>query len=276
MINRHLDSLKEKLDIDPSLYYAFTQDMMRIDVGLMIQRPPIFLRMRQQDIDFVKDRNDLMNEYYIDAKQFTQEFRDVSKLNEDVLAHNPYASRMNLDNYPTHQLKNPQTGQVEAYSAASKHWSHVDPKCMDTKSLHYASEDRVFLIVKNKYTNEWEFPISRIYLSETFFRAKLNLFNQLTGNKWRIKFQGQGPLIHTIREFTEVEKLDKMNKDLKGVRSFFFAAYHWRGLPEMIIQEDNPENTTEYNDWAWIPKRRLNEYFTKEYYDVFIDVCLTR
>ena len=48
---------------------------------------------------------------------------------------------------------------------------------MDNKTIHYASEDRVYLIVKNKYTNEWEFPITRIFMSETFFKAKLNLFN---------------------------------------------------------------------------------------------------
>lgn len=37
----------EHLDIDPSVFYAFTSDLMRVDVGLIIQRPPIFLRMRE-------------------------------------------------------------------------------------------------------------------------------------------------------------------------------------------------------------------------------------
>lgn len=55
--NVKLRELEETLDIDPSIYYAFTLDMMRVDVGLMIQRPPIFLRMREQDIEFVKDRS---------------------------------------------------------------------------------------------------------------------------------------------------------------------------------------------------------------------------
>jgi len=38
------------------------------------------------------------------------------------------------------------------------------------------------------------------------------------------------------------------------VRTFFFGAHHLRGVPEMIIK-DTEENTTDYNDWAWIPKR---------------------
>lgn len=70
--------------------------------------------------------------------------------------------------------------------------------------------------------------------------------------------------------------MDLMNEELKGVRSFYFGAHHWRGLPDMLLTDDNSENTTDYNDWAWIPKRQLNEYFTKEYYDVFIDICKTR
>lgn len=48
--NVKLRELEETLDIDPSIFYAFTMDMMRVDVGLIIQRPPIFMRMREQDI----------------------------------------------------------------------------------------------------------------------------------------------------------------------------------------------------------------------------------
>ena len=33
---------------------------------------------------------------------------------------------------------------------------------------------------------------------------------------------------------------------------------------------------TEYDDYRWIPKRLLNEYFTRDYYDIFAKACLTR
>ena len=97
-------------------------------------------------------------------------------------------------------------GVENTYCGASKQWSLVDPNCNDTKSLHYAGEDRVFLIVKNKYTNEWEFPITTINFGQTFFRAKYNLFEQIAGNKWRIKFFGSNPLLHTLRELAPIEK----------------------------------------------------------------------
>ena len=43
-------------DVDPTQFHAFSRDMFRIDIGLIINRPPIFMHMRQKDIDFVKLR----------------------------------------------------------------------------------------------------------------------------------------------------------------------------------------------------------------------------
>lgn len=114
------DAQEEEHDFDPRQLYTFSRDFMRIDVGLLIQRPPIFMRMREQDIEFLKSRQNLMEEYFCDTKQFIEEFNEVSKLNEDPLANNPYVSRMNMDNYPTHRAKDPKTGEEITYCAASK------------------------------------------------------------------------------------------------------------------------------------------------------------
>ena len=62
------------------------------------------------------------------------------------------------------------------------------------------------MLVKNRYTGEWEFPVTKMYFGETFFKAKFNLFQKLTGNQWRIKFFGSSPYLHTLREFTPIEK----------------------------------------------------------------------
>jgi hypothetical protein len=43
-----------------------------------------------------------------------------------------------------------------------------------------------------------------------------------------------------------------------------------------MIIGDTENNTTDYNDWAWIPKRQLNKYFTKENYEVFTNILRTR
>lgn len=58
------EAFEKTYEIDPSLFYVFSRDFMRVDVGLMIQRAPIFLTMRQRDIEYLKFKNDIMNEYY--------------------------------------------------------------------------------------------------------------------------------------------------------------------------------------------------------------------
>ena len=52
-IDKHAEKVKkirqvliDDHDIDPALQHVFSRDFMRVDVGLMIQRPPIFVRMR--------------------------------------------------------------------------------------------------------------------------------------------------------------------------------------------------------------------------------------
>ena len=66
-----------------------------------------------------------MNEYYCNQKQFSDEYEEVSKLNEDILGDNPYSSKMNLDNYPTYRV--PGSNPPVEYAAASKYFSNVDP-----------------------------------------------------------------------------------------------------------------------------------------------------
>jgi hypothetical protein len=62
-----------------------------------------------------------MEEYYCDSKKYIDEVNEVAKLNEDSLANNPYASKMNLDNYPTHKYTDAE-GNTQSYCAASKNY----------------------------------------------------------------------------------------------------------------------------------------------------------
>ena len=104
--------IEDNFDFDPKKFYVFSRDMFRIDVGLMIMRPPIFMHMRDPDIEMLKLRSSIMNEYYCDHKKHIKEYGEVTLLNESIFAENPYASDMNLDNYPTHEYTDPQTGET--------------------------------------------------------------------------------------------------------------------------------------------------------------------
>lgn len=106
------DRIDKEWDFDPSKFNVFSRDHFRIDIGLIIMRPPIFLHMRDPDIELLKMRSKVMNEYYCDFKKYVKEYAEVTQLNESVLANNSYASDMNLDNYPTHEMTDPVTGET--------------------------------------------------------------------------------------------------------------------------------------------------------------------
>jgi hypothetical protein len=93
---------------------------MRVDVGLLIQRAPIFLHFRKRDAEYLKFKNDLMNEYYCNQKPFIEEFEEMSKLNDNIVGETPYTSKMNEDNNPSHRITDAVTGEVQEYCAASK------------------------------------------------------------------------------------------------------------------------------------------------------------
>ncbi len=98
----------------------------------------------------------------------------------------------------------------------------------------------------------------------------------VVNTSWKVKYFGNSPVVATIREFTEEEKKDPMNQKLKGVRTFFFQAHHWRGLP-VLSAGDQPEAPLhDYDDFVWVPKRQLNEYFSKDYFEIFGKATSTR
>lgn len=63
-IRKVQERMMRDFDIDPRAFQVFSRDMMRVDVGLLIQRPPIFMTMRDRDVQFLKYKADIMNEYY--------------------------------------------------------------------------------------------------------------------------------------------------------------------------------------------------------------------
>lgn len=62
------------------------------------------MKMYEKDLEHIKMRSTIMNEYHVNQKAHIAEFEEVVKLNEDILAENPYVSNMNLDNFPTHEM----------------------------------------------------------------------------------------------------------------------------------------------------------------------------
>lgn len=64
--------MKAEFDFDPRDKYAFSRDYMRVDVGLIIMRAPIFMQMHDRDFAFMKHRTHHFNEYYMDLKKYVE------------------------------------------------------------------------------------------------------------------------------------------------------------------------------------------------------------
>jgi hypothetical protein len=225
----------ENLDVgyvvDKSDFYAETHDHMRIDAGLIVMRPPIFLYYPKVDHDFTVLRNKTMNEYYLDMKKYQEDFHKETSVLESVLARNSYVSMSNRDNLPTHELKT-EDGELKYYCGASKNWRKVDPTVNEPHSLHNAPQQRIYLLLKNKHTGEWEFPTMSLMNGESFTRVRKKLFAHISKEKWLVRHQHLSPALATLRPLTEFEKQDRRNSILSGVRTFYFQAFHLRGLPE--------------------------------------------
>lgn len=193
-------------------------------------------------------------------------------MNEDVLKNNEYRSRMNLDNFPSHQILDESTGEMRQYYGASKYFKNVDPKVTDPKSLHNASCHTTYLLLKNRNTQEWEFPTTEMYVGETFLRAKQNILNSLLDNEesMLVKYLNLYPSLATLRQLTEAEQEEDRNYDKKGVRTYYFEAHHWRGLPTFHLDK------TKYEDFAWVPKLHFRNYMQRDYFDIFGRACSNR
>ena len=257
-----LERTNEGYEVDKSDFYANTWDYMRIDWGIIVMRPPIFMYFPKIDRDFQLYREKIMNEYFLDMRKYYEDFVNEASVLDSIYLNNSYMSKSNLDNHPSHEIK-AEDGTTKKYCGSTKNWRFVDPNVTDHHSLHYAAQSRVYLLLKNKYTGEWEFPTRPVFGNESFIKARRSLFTTISDDKWLIKHAFRNPYVATIRPFTEAEKKDKKNSYLSGVRTFYFNAFHLRGLPEFNFEK------SDWWDYSWVPKANMNKFLTKERFDIF-------
>ena len=261
--------LKDRIDVDVQDLDAFTMDLMKVEVGLIIARPPICTTLTERDMRYMRFKSHAFKKYKFNYEDFYQEMQELIKTDDSVMNIAVHGSELDLDNYPTHRIKIGQVDgepQYEYHYGASKYYQKIDPKTTDRKSLHFAPGNQVYLVMKNKKSKQWEFPVGRMQIKNSFVQGKYNLFNSFSGGKWTLRYVKNFPLQQTIRDFTEDEKKTLPTVELNGVRTYYFQALHQSGMP--FVDTVN----SDYEDWALVPKQLLNEYFEEDYYNCFIDV----
>jgi hypothetical protein len=219
-------------------------------------------------MEFLKYRREVFKKYYYN---FDKMFDDLEVMNEvtsnfwDIMS-NAYKS--NGDNKPSLRKYNPITDKYEFYCPNSKHHSLADPNVTDPKSIQYSSVERIYMLFKNKHTGEYEFPTIPLYAGDAFIDVKFKLFLNMTKENWKVYWDQHHPAFMVTRDLHDYEKEDPKNKGFKGVRTYYYNAFHFRGRPEIIGNKLHP-----YEDFIFATKREINNVIPKPYYNAVIG-CL--
>jgi hypothetical protein len=250
-LQERIKSKKSKITLD--------KEDFRIDCGLIIERNPIFLHLDKDEMEQMKLRHKYNKKYkrYFPITKELMDFRETPP-NEEI-------EKADLENFDTH-IKENSDGTRETYAAHSKLYNKADPNVTDKHSLQYAGANRVYLLVKEKGSTKWMFPTFYIEDKSNFSTAKDNAFSLLSEGKWRIYYPVPLPVLLTKRELTQEEKQDSVNRKAVGIKTYYFPATHLRGRIHL-----NPEF---YEDYSWVPRLELNQFFDREDYNKFVHSTL--
>lgn len=232
--------------------FSVTKDEYRVDLGLIIDRPPIFFNLSDKEFEYMKYRSQLDKKLKTGIEVPKELLTFELNFQADALINK------NIENFKTHQ--DPETGNY--YCGHSKYYKNVDPNLDDPKSIQNAPNYKVYFLVKNKENGEWEFPTCPLLENQKFEEAKNSFFELISEGKWKIAHYTEVPYLYQERKFFEKEMLDKRNKKLKGAKTFFFGATHSEGIIEVKNEE--------WSDYVWVPKLQMNKYLTRDYYNTVI------
>lgn len=226
----------------------------RVDIGLLMNREPIFLQFEEKEMEGLKFRLKYGKKYKL-LHPVPKEMTEFSEKEPSE------GVSEGIDDLPTHELVHPDGTRV-TYSANSKIYTKVDPDITDPKSIQYASVYRVYLMVKEKATQKWAFPSTHMVEKATFGNSKTTLFDKVSLNKWQAVFPLNTPACVVKRDLTEEEKKDPLNKRAVGVKTFYFIGYHHTGTVSI--------NEELYDDYAWVTRLELNQYLDRDSYNNFV------
>ena len=275
--------------------YAKTLDNKRVDVGMIMNRPPIFLHIPKNEIEYTLYKNNFQKKYGVNIEPMLEEL-DAHNINQDEnwksseKFHNDdpnsepiirkkrskteltalelrNLSEVNYDYMNSYLLKdNLPDDPYNTYSLNCKHYLRVDPNIHDPKNIQTDSCWDVYFICKNKITGDWEFPTKSVINGVSLKETVEWLIVDLTKKSFDIFLPREyHPVAMLNRNFYNHEKKDERNDELLGVRTYYYIAHHDIGAPSLFINDMHP-----YEDWLMAKKDDLHKYFKKDYYQEIV------
>lgn len=218
-------------------------------------------------MEMLKYRRFQHKKFGIDYMKYIKELEEFNDLTTEFWEIEGNMLKSNSDNKIDRRRWNSEKNQWDYYASTSKYYTMVDPYVVDNKNIQYQGTKRIFLLVKNKHTGNWQFPTSRLYNGDSFRNAKTRLLLELSRDRFRGFFPSHDSWICVQRDFYDYERKDPKNANFVGVKTFYYKALHWRGQFDVEPSEVHP-----YDDYVLATKDDLNKYLEESYYKSVIHV----
>jgi hypothetical protein len=231
----------------PEYDFVLTSDFFRADLGYIIVRLPIFYDFQQKDLDNLKIDSEMNSLYQLQTPihDGLLDFKKTSYLE----------SGRDIDDKPTHRVT--KNGKDIIYRANSKNFKYADPNVRDHKSIQHQGLHPIYFITKQ--FGRWRFPSFPLSNRDTANIYKENFAKKNIPNA-NIIFTSSFPVL-VNREEIEKEEIEKNEifAKFKGKKIFYYEALHDSG----IMSYEDAE------DWAWVTKFEMKNFFSEEYFQNF-------
>mmetsp|Transcript_4879 Transcript_4879/g.4759 ORF Transcript_4879/g.4759 Transcript_4879/m.4759 type:complete len:416 (+) Transcript_4879:3-1250(+) len=292
--------LKKKRIAIKSTWRMLTNDECEVFSGLMLVRNPIWAIGHDKDVEWAKLRFRTMRKHGLLAK-FDDSFEYEEELGEESKDVRMLQLEKNLD----------EGKPIKGYKPVpnSKHWLEADPDETDPHSIGYAGGYRVWLLLRNKVTQRWEFPSASVFGMNSFNQTKINLMENLFGKDLKVYHITPKPFIVDTEAYPEVTERDRPINFDEDVYDLYLnrlkilmpkakeedlikmleKKYEMKKNLDPLIKKVKGRkifyfrsvhekgdiklvNNDIYDDFAWVPKVKLSKYLEKERFDKFIQV----
>lgn len=277
-----------------------TTDSYEVHTGLMIVRDPIWLLCPQHDIDWFRIKYKTMVEHgkvaNIDPKDF-EYIPETPDFESERLVRLKQITKK-LDD-----------GEDLVYTPLPNtvHYLEADPNEPDPRSIGYAGGYCVWLLFKEKNSNNWVFPTYKMFGKQTFTECRRKILKEMLRTQLKTHILGpqavkvdvvdyKDPITVTRPKYIEEDVYDLYMKRIKilfpnasdsDLVKYLIKKYDMVKNPEPMVKEikgkkvyyfrciykngtiDLKDNKY-YSDWAWVPKPELNRYLNEENYNKFI------
>lgn len=130
------------------------------------------------------------------------------------------------------------------------------------KSINRALHKKLYLIIKKKNKDTWEFPSVLNTEEETIRLSAERSLTENLGRDMTVYFHSNAPVGFYNNYFSSAQEQESHQAEMD--KMFFMRARYFSGTPDPMRRAGNV-------DYLWVTREQLNEYLPKDYHDRVIN-----